>query len=472
MTALALASAAPSARPESKDRVADPASQARVDAPESPVRPDFAQAMAAQHRPATAQPAGRRAADAEAAEARGDGASDEDSGLNGSHTEPAPALGPTAPPAEFPPPSVAPSPDWWRLALGVAQGPGAAGAFVQTASASDAGASAASEDAGGTGAARQAGPAGMPGALDAVGALGVRRFSLPATPHTPAAAQDLTLRVASQGPDTKTAPLPTGRSAPLAAGASLALDALAASAPSGLPVSTAVAEALPSAGGATSSAPAWVMAPGSQVTPSLGLAAAARPAAPDLLLNLPEATPNAWQQPLLQALGDRLQLQLAARSEHAVIRLFPDQLGQVDIAIRHQGGGLQVQLSASHAEVQQQLQGLSEGLRHELLQRHSGEVSVQVAASAAPAALARDGESRASWSGASGPGADDASGSPDAPEARHGRGAQGQSPGQSQSQSQGQSPHGDRSDAWRSDLPARRPGRALNGDGAQRFRVA
>lgn len=112
------------------------------------------------------------------------------------------------------------------------------------------------------------------------------------------------------------------------------------------------------------------------------------PAAPlQTALRLPEpqaaAEPGkAWRQPLLVALGDRLQLQIAARSEQAVIRLEPPLLGRIDIAIRHEGGELQVRMVASHAEVGRQLQQLTEPLRQDLLQRHSGEVSVQVSAPA------------------------------------------------------------------------------------------
>lgn len=91
-----------------------------------------------------------------------------------------------------------------------------------------------------------------------------------------------------------------------------------------------------------------------------------------------EGEPRQWQQPLMQALGDRLQLQIAGRSEQATIRLSPPMLGQVEIAIRQQGGELQVRLSASHGEVARQLQQVSETLRQDLVQRHSGEVTVQV----------------------------------------------------------------------------------------------
>jgi len=98
-----------------------------------------------------------------------------------------------------------------------------------------------------------------------------------------------------------------------------------------------------------------------------------------------------WQQPLLQALGDRLQLQIAARSDRAVIRLEPAMLGQVEIAIRQQAGDLQVRIAATHDEVTRQIQQVGEQLRQSLVQRHGGEVSVQVAQ---PAGAGREAEPR------------------------------------------------------------------------------
>lgn len=118
------------------------------------------------------------------------------------------------------------------------------------------------------------------------------------------------------------------------------------------------------------------------VRPAAVVAAAALPTgdagpAPASALVL-KGEPTQWQQPLLQALGDRLQLQIAARSEQAVIKLDPPMLGQVEIAIRQQAGELQVRMSASHGEVARQLHQVSDGLRQDLVQRHSGEVTVQV----------------------------------------------------------------------------------------------
>lgn len=133
---------------------------------------------------------------------------------------------------------------------------------------------------------------------------------------------------------------------------------------------------------------AWALPAGATRSGAASPSSAAAFGSADAGLTL-KGEPRQWQQPLMQALGDRLQLQIAGRSEQAVIRLSPPLLGQVEIAIRQQAGELQVRLSASHGEVRHQLQQVSESLRHELVQRHSGEVTVQVSASS------RDGDSRA-----------------------------------------------------------------------------
>lgn len=81
-------------------------------------------------------------------------------------------------------------------------------------------------------------------------------------------------------------------------------------------------------------------------------------------------TASQWQQPLRQALGEQLQVQLGRGSEQAIIRLSPPMLGRIDISIRHEAGVLQVHMSASHSEVLRQLQGIGDGLRQDLSQRH------------------------------------------------------------------------------------------------------
>ncbi|BBL22809.1 MULTISPECIES: flagellar hook-length control protein FliK [Comamonas] len=85
------------------------------------------------------------------------------------------------------------------------------------------------------------------------------------------------------------------------------------------------------------------------------------------------------EQPVLQALAQRIQLQQSQGVEVATVRLDPPQLGTLEVRIQHDPSGVQVTLQASHAEVGRQLAGLAEGLRHELQARTQGEVSVVVA---------------------------------------------------------------------------------------------
>jgi flagellar hook-length control protein FliK len=105
---------------------------------------------------------------------------------------------------------------------------------------------------------------------------------------------------------------------------------------------------------------------------------APRTAAEAAVLKLPNGEAAHWRQPLLQALGERLQVELGRGSERAVIRLDPPMMGSIEIVIRHEGGALQVQLSATHGEVLRQLQALGDSLRQELVHRQYAEVSVQV----------------------------------------------------------------------------------------------
>ncbi|KAB8044450.1 flagellar hook-length control protein FliK [Janthinobacterium aquaticum] len=93
-----------------------------------------------------------------------------------------------------------------------------------------------------------------------------------------------------------------------------------------------------------------------------------------------------WQEPLREALGERLQTQIGRNSEHAVIRLDPPMLGRIEISIRHQAGALQVNLSASNSEVLRQLQGIGENMRSDLAQRQYTEVAVNINATPRSAA--------------------------------------------------------------------------------------
>lgn len=99
-------------------------------------------------------------------------------------------------------------------------------------------------------------------------------------------------------------------------------------------------------------------------------------------LKLVAATPAAWQQPLREALGDRLQLQLSRNIDQAVIRLDPPNLGRIEIAIRHMGGSLEVNISATHSEVVRQLHTISDTMRTDLAQRQFSEVAVNVTTAA------------------------------------------------------------------------------------------
>jgi flagellar hook-length control protein FliK len=124
----------------------------------------------------------------------------------------------------------------------------------------------------------------------------------------------------------------------------------------------------------------------------------------DAPLKLPNGEPAQWRQPLQQALGERLQLNTTRSADTAVIRLAPPQMGQVDIAIRHEAGALKVSLSATHPEVLRQLQSVGEGLRHDLSQRHAGEVSVQVSEASGARFAQADADARRQRQGQDTPG--------------------------------------------------------------------
>ncbi|MEW7850119.1 flagellar hook-length control protein FliK [Massilia aurea] len=88
--------------------------------------------------------------------------------------------------------------------------------------------------------------------------------------------------------------------------------------------------------------------------------------------------PAAWRQNLHEALGERLQLQLGRNIEQATIRLEPPMLGRIEIAIRHNGGNLEVHIAASNTEVLRQLNTVSDTLRNDLAGRQYSSVSVNV----------------------------------------------------------------------------------------------
>jgi len=134
-------------------------------------------------------------------------------------------------------------------------------------------------------------------------------------------------------------------------------------------------------------------------TPNLGLSgtvgntATAAPAGDTIKLNGPA---QQWQEPLREALGERLQTQIGRNSEHATIRLDPPMLGRIEISIRHTAGALQVNVTASNSEVLRQLQGIGENMRSDLAQRQFTDVAVNISATPrSPAAQAfAEGDAR------------------------------------------------------------------------------
>ncbi|MGE5492278.1 MAG: flagellar hook-length control protein FliK [Actinomycetota bacterium] len=145
--------------------------------------------------------------------------------------------------------------------------------------------------------------------------------------------------------------------------------------------STLTAEPAPAVAPANAQATTGVSAPAAALSP-----AGTDPAAASAVKLA--GTPEQWRRPLMEALGERIRFQVGSRSEHAVIRLDPPMMGSIEVVIRHQGGVLQVQLSASNGEVVRQLQGISDSLHQDLAQRQYTDVSVQVFADG------RDGSGR------------------------------------------------------------------------------
>jgi flagellar hook-length control protein FliK len=123
---------------------------------------------------------------------------------------------------------------------------------------------------------------------------------------------------------------------------------------------------------------------------TVGFAPAAPAAAPTAAVKL-AGSPDQWQQPLREALGDRLQLQLQRNNDHAVIRLEPPNMGSIEISIRHTAGALQVNLSANNSEVVRQLNTIGDSVRQDLSTRQFSDVAVTVSSSRAQAQAQSDG---------------------------------------------------------------------------------
>ena len=178
-------------------------------------------------------------------------------------------------------------------------------------------------------------------------------------------------------------PLPAARSASGAAPAAF----------EAVPAQTAPATAAPVGRDGERAAAVTPAAPNLGLTGAVGNAATAAPSGDIIKLSGPA---QQWQEPLREALGERLQTQLGRNSEHATIRLDPPMLGRIEISIRHTAGALQVNVTASNSEVLRQLQGIGENMRSDLAQRQYTDVAVNISATPrSPAAQAfAEGDAR------------------------------------------------------------------------------
>ncbi|WP_145542362.1 flagellar hook-length control protein FliK [Yersinia alsatica] len=96
-------------------------------------------------------------------------------------------------------------------------------------------------------------------------------------------------------------------------------------------------------------------------------------------LTLAKSQPE-WSQQLRTVLGERLQLQLESKMQHATIRLDPPDMGKIDISVHMEGGKLQVHINASQGDVYRALQQSSAELRQTLTGQNSAAVEVQISA--------------------------------------------------------------------------------------------
>lgn len=85
-----------------------------------------------------------------------------------------------------------------------------------------------------------------------------------------------------------------------------------------------------------------------------------------------------WGPQILKALGEQIDVNVQRGVGHAVIRLEPQSMGTLQIAIRHEDGALQIRMVASHEDVARQLQAVGDALRQDLAARQHGDVTVVV----------------------------------------------------------------------------------------------
>jgi flagellar hook-length control protein FliK len=110
---------------------------------------------------------------------------------------------------------------------------------------------------------------------------------------------------------------------------------------------------------------------------SAGAESAQRTAQSQLSLHAPEAK---WGEQLLHALRDNVQVQIQQKIQNATIRLDPPELGSLEIYLSHESGRLQVQITASQADVARLIQHTSDRLRQELSGPQFTQVNIQTSA--------------------------------------------------------------------------------------------
>lgn len=92
------------------------------------------------------------------------------------------------------------------------------------------------------------------------------------------------------------------------------------------------------------------------------------------------ANQKEWSQQLHNVLGERLQMQVENKVQHATIRLDPPDMGKIDILVHMEGGKLQVHINTSQGDVYRALQQSCAELRQTLTGQNSAAVEVQISA--------------------------------------------------------------------------------------------
>lgn len=131
------------------------------------------------------------------------------------------------------------------------------------------------------------------------------------------------------------------------------------------------AQTVPMSAESTSTASAQAMA----AQPTTGADKTARFTLPDVKLSDENSR---WSEQLHSALGDRLQVQMKDKIQHATIRLDPPNMGKIDISMQLDNGRMQVHINASHGDVYRALQQVSHDLRQTLVEQNFVQVNVQV----------------------------------------------------------------------------------------------